>query len=110
PDSEIAGAAHRLAKISWKRRVALHSSGALTSDELDVLRGPGAAVASVHPLMTFVRGSRPALEGVAFAIEGDQKAVRVARAIVRDLRGHPFAIRKQDKPAYHAWGMFVSPL
>jgi len=24
-----------------------------------------------------------------------------------DLRGKPFSIRKQDKEAYHAWGMFV---
>ncbi len=111
PDSAIGDAARSMLRAAeWKGRVALHSSGALTSDDLDVLRGRGAAVASVHPLMTFVRGSRPALDGVAFAIEGDQKAVRVARALVRDLHGHPFAIRKQDKPAYHAWGMFVSPL
>jgi predicted short-subunit dehydrogenase-like oxidoreductase (DUF2520 family) len=26
------------------------------------------------------------------------------------LRGQPFTIRKQDKDAYHAWGMFASPL
>src|ERR1700751_1952414 len=54
PDSEIARAARKLATIPWKGRVALHSSGALTSDELDVLRKKGAAVASAHPLMTFV--------------------------------------------------------
>jgi len=111
PDSAVGDAARSMMGVAeWERRVALLSSGALTSDELEVLRGRGAAVASVHPLMTFVRGSRPMLEGVAFAIEGDQKAVRVARAIVRDLHGHAFAIRKQDKAAYHAWGMFVSPL
>ncbi len=65
---------------------------------------------SVHPLMTFVRGSRPSLVGVPFAIEGDRSAVRTARAIVAHLRGQPVAIRKRDKPAYHAWGMFTSPL
>jgi predicted short-subunit dehydrogenase-like oxidoreductase (DUF2520 family) len=90
--------------------VALHSSGALTSDELAALRKRGAAVASVHPLMTFVRGSQPALAEVPFAIEGDHKAVRAARAIVRDLRGRAFTIRKKQKQAYHAWGMFASPL
>ena len=47
---------------------------------------------------------------MSFAIEGDQKAVRAARAIVLALRGQPFAIRKQQKEAYHAWGMFASPL
>jgi predicted short-subunit dehydrogenase-like oxidoreductase (DUF2520 family) len=111
PDAAISSAADSLLEAAdWKGKIALHSSGALTSDELGVLQGLGAAVASVHPLMTFVRGSRPQLAAVPFAIEGDQKAVRTARAMVRDLRGHSFAIRKEQKQAYHAWGMFVSPL
>lgn len=111
PDSEIARAAQTWApRFRWKGTVALHSSGALTSDELEPLRRRGAAVASVHPLMTFVSGSRPALAGVPFAIEGDRRAVQMARRIVRELGGQPFGIRKQDKPAYHAWGTFASPL
>ena len=111
PDAEIAHAAQALAQeINWRRKVALHSSGALTSGELGALRQRGAAVASVHPLMTFVRDSRPSLEGVPFAIEGDLTAVRVARRIVKDLRGHAYPIRKPDKAAYHAWATFASPL
>jgi predicted short-subunit dehydrogenase-like oxidoreductase (DUF2520 family) len=111
PDSEIANAAQVVAgKMDWKGRVALHSSGALTSDELEVLRQRGSTVASVHPLMTFVRGSRPALVDVPFAIEGDQNAARAARRIVGDLGGRSYSIRKQDKVAYHAWGTFASPL
>lgn len=116
PDSEIAHAAHALAdKIEWQGRVALHSSGALTSDELAPLRAQGAAVGSAHPLMTFVRGasfgnSKVLLSGVPFAIEGDAKAVRAARALVADMGGEAYAIRKEHKAAYHAWGMFASPL
>ena len=111
PDSQILRAARTLApKSRWKGIVALHSSGALTSDELEPLRKRGAAVSSVHPLMTFVPGSRPALAGVPFAIEGDLRAVQTARRIVRELGGQPFAIRKKDKAAYHAWGTFASPL
>jgi len=111
PDGEIAHAAESLAKqTKWEKRVALHSSGALSSDVLGAFRQRGAAVASVHPLMTFVRGSRPALQGVSFAIEGDAAAVRVAHRIVKDLGGHGCSIRKRDKAAYHAWGTFVSPL
>lgn len=111
PDREIARAAGTLAKkMDWKGRVALHSSGALSSDELDVLRRQGAAIASVHPLMTFVHGSRPLLTGVSFALEGDIGAVRVARRIVKDLGGQAYSIRKEDKAAYHAWGTFASPL
>jgi len=111
PDAEIARAARAFArKIEWKGRVALHSSGALTSDELAVLRSRGASVASVHPLMTFVRGSRPALAGVPFAVEGDARAVRLAGRVIADVGGHAYSIRKKDKAAYHAWGTFASPL
>jgi predicted short-subunit dehydrogenase-like oxidoreductase (DUF2520 family) len=116
PDSAIAGAAKSLAgKFESKGRVALHSSGALSSSELSALRKRGAAVASVHPLMTFVRGaylsrSQNALRGVPFAIEGDTRAVREARRIVRNLGGHAYTIDKKDKAAYHAWGTFASPL
>jgi predicted short-subunit dehydrogenase-like oxidoreductase (DUF2520 family) len=110
PDSEIAHAAQTLANADWRRKIALHSSGALASDDLRSLRRGGAAVASVHPLMTFVRNSRPALAGVPFAIEGDAAAVRMARRLVNDLGGRSYSIRKSDKAAYHAWGTFASPL
>lgn len=116
PDSAIAKVATSLSRsspssaINWRGKIILHSSGALTSDELAPLRQRGASVASVHPLMTFVRGSRPSLEGVPFAIEGGPAAVRTARRIVRDLGGLSYPIRKREKAAYHAWGTFASPL
>jgi predicted short-subunit dehydrogenase-like oxidoreductase (DUF2520 family) len=110
PDGEVAGAARSLAGNDWKGKVALHSSGALTSDELAALRERGAAVASAHPLMTFVRGSQPALAGVPFAVEGDRAAVGAVRVIITELRGQVFPIRKREKGAYHAWGTFASPL
>jgi len=111
PDREIARAARQVADVvEWKGKVALHSSGAMASDELRELRGRGAAVASVHPLMTFVRAAVPSLKGVPFALEGDGRALRVAHKIVRDLGGEGFSVSKRKKLAYHAWGAFTSPL
>ena len=111
PDREIRNCAELLARRGgWSKQVVLHSSGALTSDELGPLRERGASVASAHPLMTFVPGEIPSLVGVPFAIEGDRRATAVARQVVRDLGGEPFQIRKADKAAYHAWGAFASPL
>jgi predicted short-subunit dehydrogenase-like oxidoreductase (DUF2520 family) len=114
PDDQIAPAATLIAKSNrWRGRVALHSSGALSSDELNILRRKGAAVASVHPLMTFVRQTAVTpslLANVPFAIEGDAAAVRVACGIVKQLGGVAYSIRKEDKAAYHAWGTFASPL
>jgi predicted short-subunit dehydrogenase-like oxidoreductase (DUF2520 family) len=111
PDRQIGAASRQLASATdWKKKTAFHSSGALTSHELKALRQRGASVASVHPMMTFVRGSIPSLKGVPFAIEGDAAAVQRARKIVRTLGGEAFTIRKQHKAAYHAWGAFASPL
>jgi predicted short-subunit dehydrogenase-like oxidoreductase (DUF2520 family) len=111
PDREIAGRATAIAQTSsWSGKIAFHSSGALASEELAALRRGRASVASVHPLMTFVRSVSPSLTGVPFALEGDAAAVRVARTIVRSLEGKAFLIAKRYKPAYHAWGAFASPL
>jgi predicted short-subunit dehydrogenase-like oxidoreductase (DUF2520 family) len=111
PDGEIACAAVSLSEgFQGRGKIALHSSGALGSEILEPLRRRGAAVASVHPLMTFVQGSRPSLAGVSFAIEGDPVAVRAAHRIVRDFGGQSYPISRKEKTAYHAWGTFASPL
>jgi predicted short-subunit dehydrogenase-like oxidoreductase (DUF2520 family) len=111
PDRAIAAAAKQLAAgTDWRGKIVFHASGALTSDELDVLRRRGASVAALHPLMTFVARAQPELTGVPFAMEGDARAVRAAREIVRSLGGESFLIAKNKKAAYHAWGAFTSPL
>ncbi len=110
-DDAIAHCARALASATdWRGKVALHSSGALTSDQLAPLRRRGASVAALHPMMTFVRGASPSMKGVSFAVEGDPAAVEVARRIARRLGGNPFPIRKRDKTLYHAFGSFSSPL
>jgi predicted short-subunit dehydrogenase-like oxidoreductase (DUF2520 family) len=111
PDDVIAGVARLLAPSQdWRGRIVFHSSGALTSDELAPLREKGARAASVHPMMTFVRNSAPQMVGVAFAVEGDAVATRMAREIVERLGGEAFPIRKQNKVLYHVFGSFASPL
>lgn len=117
PDGEIRQAAESLARTakalgpkSFRARFAFHSSGALGSGELASLRNLGASVASVHPLMTFVQRSRPSLAGVPFAVEGDAAAIRVARAMVRDLQSNSFVLPVRRKAAYHAWATMTSPL
>ena len=103
PDAEISNAATSLLNHNWKGKTAVHSSGALTSDVLAPLRKKGAHTASVHPLMTFVRGSIPKLEGVPFAVEGDRIALRVVRRLIHDLGGVSTPVHKRDKIAYHAF-------
>lgn len=109
-DSQLAGAVSKVESADWKGKIALHNSGALTSDVLAPLRQRGAAVGSMHPMMSFVRGATTTLWGVWFGIEGDARAVRAARSVVRTLGGESMAVRKSAKPLYHAFGAFASPL
>lgn len=111
PDDAIAACARRMAGLRrWTGKIILHASGALASDVLAPLRRKGAAVGSLHPLMTFVRASAPSLRGVSFAVEGDPAAVALGRRLARALEGEAFSIAKRDKALYHAWGAFASPL
>lgn len=112
-DDAIRSSAEKFAsqlRSAWEGKIGLHSSGALASNELAALERRGAATATVHPMMTFVTGKAASMSGVAFALEGVEVAVRAAQRIVRDLGGHAFQIRKENKVLYHAVGAFCSPL
>jgi predicted short-subunit dehydrogenase-like oxidoreductase (DUF2520 family) len=110
-DDALLGTARTLARhAGWKGKIVFHSSGALTSDVLLPLRRAGAYAASLHPMMTFVPGTRPRFEKIAFAVEGDPQAIAVARRIVARLGGEIFEIKKKSKVLYHALGSFSSPL
>ncbi|MGH9522089.1 MAG: Rossmann-like and DUF2520 domain-containing protein [Terriglobales bacterium] len=109
-DSQLPDLVADITNADWRGVIALHTSGALTSDVLAPLRHRGAAVGSMHPMMSFVRGAQTPLWGVWFGIEGQPKAVRAARSIVRNLGGEAMAVKKSAKPLYHAFGAFASPL
>jgi len=113
PDDEIVDTAQRLAgarRSLVKGSIALHTSGALSSDVLEPLAGIGFHVGSLHPLVSVSDpGTGPAnLRGAFYCIEGDVAAARVARAIVRDLKGRSFFIRARSKPLYHAAAVMAS--
>ncbi len=110
-DDAIAPTASALAaRAGWKGKMALHSSGARSSRELEPLARRGATVGSLHPMQTFVRASPATLAGVSFAVEGAPAAVRAGRRIARDLGGSVFTIRPEAKVLYHAIGSFCSPM
>ncbi|MBV8630177.1 MAG: DUF2520 domain-containing protein [Silvibacterium sp.] len=113
PDSSIS---HVAAQIALRRpglhgKVVVHSSGALTVDALDPARRAGAAVASVHPAMTFPTRNPVPLEGVLFGIEAPEPAARrTLDKLVRHLGGLAFNITSKNKALYHAAGTLASPL
>jgi predicted short-subunit dehydrogenase-like oxidoreductase (DUF2520 family) len=84
--------------------VALHTSGALSSEVLAPLRARGYAVGSLHPLAA-VSEAGPGAESLRrafYCVEGDARAVRAARRVVRDLGAHSFTVAAEAKPLYHA--------
>lgn len=92
-------------------QVVLHLSGAVTAEVLAPLRAAGAAVGSIHPLMTVSADPAHAaahLRGATFALEGDVRAVRLARAIARRLGGVPIVLTAAVKARYHAGAVFAS--
>ena len=113
PDDAIARVASELARAAGERmqaKVILHTSGALDPSVLEPLRRCGAAVGSMHPLQTFNGVNAPPLAGKVFAIDGDERAIKVARRIARSLGGVPVGISAQNKPLYHAAGAFAAGL
>lgn len=103
-DSEIANAAKSSAPLVVGAPVVLHTSGAYPSSILGPLAERGCPVGSMHPLVSI---SSPELgperfRGAYFCVEGDKKAVEMARKIVNDLGGRPFTIDTQFKTLYHA--------
>src|SRR3954470_1008354 len=110
-DDEIAATAKAISKRGrWKGKYVFHASGAFSSDELRPLKAAGANVASVHPMMSFVRSAEATFRGVTFALEGDAAANKFAAKIAKALGGTSFLLKTPDKPLYHAMGAFSSPL
>ena len=103
-------AAQLAARGSWRGKLALHSSGALSSDELRPLKRRGAQVGTAHPMMTFVGNASVSFKGISFALEGDAKAVAFGRKVAKALGMEAFTIPKSSKVLYHATGSFSSPM
>jgi predicted short-subunit dehydrogenase-like oxidoreductase (DUF2520 family) len=111
PESAMADVVTLLASFGeteLRGKIALHTSGALSSDVLAKLRLMGAAVGSIHPLQTFSGVGIPALDGRIFVIDGDPAAVRVSRRMTRALGGQPVQLSAASKPLYHAAAVISS--
>ena len=92
------------------RRIALHTSGALSADVLSPLRRVGFATGSLHPLVSISdsQTGADAFRNAFFAIEGDPPAARAAKAVVRSLGGQSFSISPGAKALYHAAAVTTS--
>jgi predicted short-subunit dehydrogenase-like oxidoreductase (DUF2520 family) len=113
PDAAIPDTARHIAgqRGSLKGQIVVHSSGALSADVLDPVRLAGAAVASIHPVMSFPSRRTVPLKNVLFAVEAGRPATRrKLHSLIHRLGGKPFDIAAKNKALYHAAGTLASPL
>ena len=111
PDDQIVTVAGDLARIKGNGHpTVLHTSGALSSKVFASLAANGWHTGSIHPLASVSdpAGGVEALRRAYWCIEGDAKATRLARRIVRDLGARAFSIDAKDKPVYHAAAVMSS--
>ena len=90
------------------RGIALHTSGSLSHEVLAPLRAAGFAIGAMHPMQTFGRNGRPDFAGSVFGLDGDARAVKLAREIAKALGGTPVEIDARRKAAYHCAGGFAA--
>ena len=105
-DDQVRKVAAELARanIDWTRKIVFHTSGLLSSAALALLKEKGAATASFHPVQSVARKDTPPahFKGIYFGLEGERKALTLARKIVRQLGSHALILRPDQKPYYHA--------
>jgi predicted short-subunit dehydrogenase-like oxidoreductase (DUF2520 family) len=93
-----------------KNAVAIHCSGALSSDILSSARECGAVVATLHPLQSFASVDQAVtlVPGSFCTIEGDKSALPIVRQMVEDLGGILLEITADKKTLYHAAAVAAS--
>jgi predicted short-subunit dehydrogenase-like oxidoreductase (DUF2520 family) len=94
-----------------KNQVLLHTSGAIASSEvLAAARGQVGALGTLHPLVSFAdpRLAAEGLRTVAFGIEGDPEARKLARKLVGLLGARAVSLEAKDMALYHAGAVLVS--
>lgn len=112
PDDLIQEVCVALAKNSHLQleSIVMHCSGSLSSEVLSAVSEKGCFVASVHPMRSFAKPelSVEQYQGTYCAIEGDERAVHLLKALFETIGSITYQIDKAKKASYHAAGVFAS--
>lgn len=112
PDDFIAEVAGELAKAGGfkKGQFVYHTSGALGAEVLLSAKECGAFVGCIHPLQTLAgsQADKELLRNCYFALDGDIKAITVAKKLVELIGGISLSIPSEGRALYHAAACMVS--
>lgn len=112
PDGALAEVAQEIAMAGPAPAgcVALHLSGALSTDVLSPLNARGYATGSLHPLQSiadpWAGGGR--LVGITFAVAGEPAALSAARRVASALKSRVLVVAPVLRPVYHAAASMAS--
>jgi predicted short-subunit dehydrogenase-like oxidoreductase (DUF2520 family) len=107
PDASIEAVARALDGFEG---IALHTAGARGPEALAALEARGVACGVLHPLQTIAGPDEgvSALAGIAFAVWGDEAALRWAERIAAIAGGRILRIDPASRPLYHAAAVMAS--
>lgn len=90
--------------------VALHLSGALSTDVLEPLFPVGYTTGSMHPLQTVADPwhSADRLQGITFGLGGEPAAMAAARRLAAALGSTTLVVPPSLRPVYHAAAVMAS--
>jgi predicted short-subunit dehydrogenase-like oxidoreductase (DUF2520 family) len=112
PDDRIREVADQLARRFERdaRSIAVHCSGALSSDALAPLRNIGWSAASAHPVLSFADPGTAVFqfEGTPVGIEGNPQACRAWGETLTAVGARCFEIRSEQKTLYHSAAVIAS--
>ena len=91
-------------------KIFFHTSNALTSDEMVILKEKGAQIASFYPLQTFpdFKGDPNVFNGIYFLSEGDRFALKAADRIAGALNAFNLIVDKSTKMFFHIGAVISS--
>ena len=111
PDDSISGVAQSLStkEIAWKKKIAVHCSGNLSSDVLEPLKKKGASVVSMHPIQTFTTDDKSdRFQGIFVSVEGDEQAKVLLKGIIQEMGANHLDVSAPEKRALHVAAVFAS--
>jgi predicted short-subunit dehydrogenase-like oxidoreductase (DUF2520 family) len=89
--------------------IVFHCSGALASEQMQLLRNQGAHLASVHPVRSFADSAQVLANfaGTFCCVEGDSAALEVLIPALQAIGTQTLLINAQQKSLYHAASVFA---
>ncbi len=89
--------------------IVFHCSGALASEQMQLLRGSGVQLASVHPVRSFADSAfvLAHFAGTFCSVEGDSAALDVLISALQAIGAQTLLINAQQKSLYHAASVFA---